>query len=157
MSGVDLKKLTAAIEKHIGINDQLYSLKQHTKAITDPKQYYEDYKDAVEKLKREMADLTEKLLDEGKNQQKAYGYTDDYVHQVVGEQASAMYSTRLNQLRSAFPDIDSAAKQLNINNPSIVGISVRRRAPAKRAPARRTVVTRAAPKKKTTTKRKTRK
>lgn len=160
MSSIELQKLTAAIEKHVGINDQLYVLKQHSKAITDPKQYYEDYKTAVEKLKDEMAALTDNLLKEGKKQQKEYGYTDDYVHQVVGEQVSSMYNTRLNQLRSAFPDIDSAAKQININHPSTVGISVKRttrRAPVRRAPVRRTTAAkRAAPKKKTT-KRKTRK
>lgn len=154
MAGIELSKLTAAIEKHVGINNQLYALKQHTKAITDPKGYYTEYQAAVEKLKGEMAAMTETLLKEGVKQQTAYGYTDDYVQQVVGEQISAIYNARLNQLRSAFPDIDSAAKQININNPGTVGIRVRR-APARRATAKRTTAT--TKRKKTTTKRKTRK
>lgn len=103
MAEVDSAKLLNAIEKSVGINEQLYALKQHTKAITNPKEYYDGYTKAIETLKTQMAEETKKLIDEVAREQKTYGYTDDLVANIVGQQMQALYNSKLAQIQHAYP------------------------------------------------------
>jgi len=87
MSSIDPNIFVAQLEKHVGINDALYNLTQHGKAITDPKAYYAEYQKRLMDVKTQMAQYVADLLKDAKANQQSRGYTDDWVAQQVSSLA----------------------------------------------------------------------
>jgi hypothetical protein len=137
-----------------GIDQQLNSIQQRTKAVTDPKSYLNDYSTALKLLKQRGSDRVKQLWDEV----KTAPLTDDQKKQMVGQRAMTDYNYELSLLGNQFPDLQGAMQQANFNTVSkntVVGVRPRRKIAVKRRATTRKVAPAPAPRKRKAVKRKT--
>jgi hypothetical protein len=95
---LDPTKFLSSLEKHVGINDTIYGLNQHSKALTDPKTYYSDYLAKLALAKKKMAVYVVDLVKIANTSQSSNSYTDEWLMQVAGADAKNKYRAKLVQV-----------------------------------------------------------